>query len=124
MLDVESHYLPALNKVNRRGNPLCNVPQTRPVVGRQDDNRQPPASKILLIADILIASEQDVEPRFLDCVQQFTVLESLPSQLIGARDLMSSKRLSQRCRRVSVEENLHATAAGCSRELLANLRTS
>lgn len=38
ILEVESHYLPALNQVNRRGNSVRYEPQAWPVIGGQDNN--------------------------------------------------------------------------------------
>ena len=71
----------------------------------------------------LIAGEQQVEPRLLGRVQQRAVLQSLPSQFIRWRHFMSSQKPGERGRCVGVEQDLHATVVGCSRELLAKART-
>jgi hypothetical protein len=60
--DVQPDHLPALNEVNRLGNSVRYEPQAGPMIGGQDNHRQPPTGEILLIADILVASEQNVEP--------------------------------------------------------------
>ena len=88
-----------------------------------DDKSQFTARKILLIPDILIAGEQQVEPRLFGRVKQRAVLQSLPSQFIRAHYLMSSQEPGERGRGVGVKQDLHATAAGCSRELWAKART-
>ena len=88
-----------------------------------DDKSQFTARKILLIPDILIAGEQQVEPRLLGRVKQRAVLQSLPSQFIRPHHVMSSQKPGERDRGVGVEQDVHATAVGCSRELRAKART-
>jgi hypothetical protein len=93
------------------------------VIRGQDEKTQLTACKILLILDILIAGEQQIEPRLLSRIEQRAVLQSLPSQFIRPHYLMSSQKPGKRGGGVGVEQNLHATAEGCSRELLAKART-
>jgi hypothetical protein len=50
-----------VSEVDRRGNPVRHWPQAWPVIRGQHDNGQTPACEILLMADILVASEQDIE---------------------------------------------------------------
>jgi hypothetical protein len=92
--DVQPDHLPALNEVNRLGNSVRYEPQAGPMIGGQDNHRQPPTGEILLIADILVASEQNVEPRLLRRIKQLAVCQSLPRDLIRTRYLMSSQTLS------------------------------
>ena len=75
------------------------------------------------VPDILIAGEQQVEPRLLGRVKQRAVLQPLPSQFIRPHHFMSSQKPGERGRGVGVEQDLHATAVGCSRELWAKART-
>ncbi len=44
------------------------------MVREQDNDRQPSAREILLMADILVTSQQDIESRLLRRVEQLTIL--------------------------------------------------
>jgi len=79
--------------------------------------------KILLMSDVLIAGEQKVEPGLFGCVQQRAVLQCLPSQFICPHDVMPLQKPGKWGWSVGVEQNLHATAVGCSSELLVKART-
>ena len=121
--DIDANDLPGSHKIDGRGDLCRSSPQRRPVIRRQDDKSQLTARKILLMRDILIAGDQHIEPRLLSGLQQLAVLQSLPSQFIRTHYLMSSQEPGEWGRGVGVKQDLHATAVGCSRELLAKART-
>jgi hypothetical protein len=56
---------------NNRGN--MRLDQTLPSL-TQHYNRNPATGKILLVAEILIGSDQRVKPRSLGCIQQIAIL--------------------------------------------------
>ncbi len=90
----------------------------------QDDECQFTAGEVLLIAHILIAGEEHIEFRILSHVEQSAILKPLPSQFIRPHYLLSSQETRKRCRGIGVKQDLHATAADDSRELLAKASTS
>src|SRR6266545_1602903 len=94
------------------------------MVRREDNHSQLSVHEVLLIPDILITREQQIESRLLSGVEQGAVFQSLPSQFIRSHHFVSSQEPSEWGRGVGIEKDLHATAAGCSRELLAKARTS
>ena len=121
--DIHANDLPGLHKIDGRGDLCRGSPQRQPVIRRQDDKSQLTAREILLMRDTLIAGEQHIEPRLLGGLKQRAVLQPLLSQFIRAHYLMSSQEPGEWGWRVGIKKDLHATAAGCSRELLAKART-
>jgi len=121
--DIEHNDLPGLQEIDGGCDSRGNWLQGRPMIRGQNEKSQLTVSKILLMPQILIASEQQFESRLLSRVKQRAVLQSLPAQFIRPHDLVSSQKPGERGGRVGVEQDLHATAAGCSRELLAKART-
>ncbi len=73
------------------------------MIRRYDDDGQLSIREILLIADILVAGDQNIEALMLRRIKQCTVLESLPSQFIRACHLMFSQILRQWGRCVGIE---------------------
>jgi hypothetical protein len=63
------------------------------MIGGQDNHRQLPTGEILLIADILVASEQNVEPACSAASSNSPFCQSLPRDLVRTRYLMSSQTL-------------------------------
>ena len=121
--DIDLNDLPGLDEVDGCGDTGRNSPQGRPVIRGQDKKGQLAAPEILLIPDILIAGEQQIETPVFRSVRQISVLQPLPSQFMRAYYLVSSQKPGAGRRSVSVEKDLHATGAGCSRELLAKAST-
>ena len=50
------------------------------MVGVQDDQRDPPSTKVLLISDRLVGGNQDIEPANLGCGNQVAVGKLVPAQ--------------------------------------------
>jgi hypothetical protein len=66
--DINLHDLTGLHKIYGSGDPRCYWSQGGPVIRGEDDESQLTARKVLLISDILVASEQQIEPRLLSRV--------------------------------------------------------
>src|ERR1039457_1852232 len=111
--------LAALHEVHDRGDPGGNRPQSRPMIRRQDHNRQFAIREALLVADVLVAGDQDIKPSLFGCIEQCSILKTLPAQFAGHRHLMAPKRPGERGWSVGVEQDPHAAAAGGSRDLCA-----
>jgi hypothetical protein len=94
------------------------------VIRGQDDESQFAARKILVIPNLLIAGKEQVEPRLLGRVKQRAVLQPLLPQLIRPHYLMSLQKTGEWGRGIGIEQDLHATAAGHSREFFAKARTA
>ena len=86
--------------------------QSRPVIRRQDHNRQFAIREVLLVADVLVAGYQDFKPSLFGCIEQCPIFETLPAQFAGPGHIMPLKRSGQRGWGISIEQDLHATAAG------------
>lgn len=123
LLYFDSFHLAPLYEINGGGDSGGHWLQTRPVVCREDDNRDFAMREILLIADVLVARDQHVESGPLRLIQQRTVVQALPLQFAGTDYLVSPKRSSQGRGGVGVEEDSHAAVAGCSRDALAKAST-
>lgn len=80
------------------------------MIRRENDERQFPASEVLLIPDILVAGQYQIEPFFLSRIEQSTILQTLPSKLVGANYVMPSQEPCERRRSVGIEKDFHATA--------------
>jgi hypothetical protein len=58
---------------------------------RKDHDGQLPAGEILLIGNVLVASDEEIKPGFFGSVEERPVIQRLPFQFIGAHYLMSTK---------------------------------
>lgn len=80
------------------------------MIRRENDERQLPASEVLLIPDILVAGQYQIEPCLLGRIEQGTILQTLPSKFVGANYFVPSQEPCERRRGVGIEEDSHATA--------------
>jgi hypothetical protein len=91
---------------------------------RKDHDGQLAAGEILLTGNVLVASDEEIKSGLFGSIEERTVIQRLPFQIVGARYLMSAKEPGQWHWSIGVEQDLHAAAVGCSRELLVKARTS
>ena len=83
-------------------------PDQTPPSLTQHYNRNPATGKILLVAEILIGSDQRVKPRSLGCIQQIAILQFMPpagSSL--SHHVVVDQKSSKGSRCTVVEEDQH-----------------
>ena len=73
----------------------------------QNDNRDSPPRKVLLIPHIPVGREQQVEARFFGCSKQVSIAEHRPTLLGSSADQMAGEVLADWNWSCLIEENLH-----------------
>lgn len=86
--DVYLDDLTRLSEVDGRGDLRGPAPQVGPVVRTEHNQSHPAAGQVLLILDVLIASNEGIETSIARGLQEFPVDETLPAQEISVADFM------------------------------------
>jgi hypothetical protein len=79
-----------------------------PVVGAEDDEGEFSALQVLLVGQVLIASDYEFEAGIFRGLQEFAVFEDRPAHCFGGADFVIWQRRSQLVRDVVVEQQSHA----------------
>ena len=61
------------------------------MVRRQDHDREFAILEVLLVAQVLIAGDQDVKPSLFGCIEKCSILETVPAQFVSHRHLMAPR---------------------------------
>lgn len=101
--NLDYHDLTGLHEVDGRRNPSNCSPDHRPVIRIQYDERQLASKHFLLIANVLVASKQNVEARRFRGLQQSPVEKTLPTRLIRSLHSVPTQEPRQGRRHISVE---------------------
>ena len=86
-----------------------------PLLIAENYDSNPAPGKILLIADILVRSKQQLITSFLGLTEQVAVLELVPAELPGIRHFVSGKAVGNGIWRAVIEENSHPYAGAFSK---------
>jgi hypothetical protein len=78
-----------------------------PVVAGQFDDCHFSTGKILLVGEVLIASEKNLEPCGLSGPKQLTICGSIPTHRVCGADQMPAKVAPQFPRDILVEQDVH-----------------
>ncbi len=89
--------------------------QSRPMIGPQFQDGKTSAGKILLMAQVLVANDQQLETRFLSGSEESAVFESAPTHLHSGQNLVRSQGVAHLHRRAHIEEDFHSANSAATR---------
>jgi hypothetical protein len=82
-----------------------------PSAAAQDDNRDLPLGKILLIPDILVGRHEDFKSRLLQPLRSFAVFWFMATQRSALSDRMTAEGKRDRTPRAGVQQGPHSRLA-------------
>jgi hypothetical protein len=103
-LETQLHDIARTERVDRRDNFRLMSANLRPARRGQHQNSQPLSGNVLLVAEVLVSSNEGFEIR-LSRLQEGAVVKRRPAHLIGRRDGVAGQCATQRRGSSMVEEN-------------------
>lgn len=104
--------LPRLCDINRRANQRGGGLNAPEVVGGEFENCDTKTSQVLLIAQVLVRSNEKFELAFRP-TKQFAILDSAPTTFLGRRTLVAREEFVHRPGNALIQQDSHA-AVGIS----------
>jgi len=104
--------LPRLRGVNRRADQCGGGLDSPQVVGREFEDGNAKTSQVLLIAHVLVRSNEKLELAFRP-TKQFSILDSAPTAFLGGSTLVAREEFVHRPGNALVQQDSHA-AVGIS----------
>ncbi len=85
--------------------------QNWPVICREEQDGKRSTSEFLLIGNVFVGSDEDVETKLFDDLQELTVLDAVAPDVVDRSHLMSGERLCERVGNTLIEQDSHG--CGC-----------
>ena len=102
-------------RVHRRDDPRKMEFDIRPLLVPQNNDGNFAAGEILLIANVFVGRQQQFKTGFLCLTEQLAVLEFVPADLPGERNLVPNKAAGNWIGRPVIRENSHPYAGAFSK---------
>lgn len=98
------HRAKVVDHLNHQG---CGSFDPRPAGGRQNEDRDAAALKVLLVAEVRIRRDQQLKALLLSQSDQITIRDRRPAFFVGGTDQVSSQEATEGSRCSLIKKNAH-----------------